>query len=339
MLVAVLKRVLWICTLPPLIGTVVPMMPGVVPPALSIAKMNQDSMQIDSQVPGIGKVRPVFGVASPGAPNDLGALNALALAVGSKPRLVTWYEHWGYDTNFPETEVSAVAATGAVPEITWMPWQPLKVEDPAYTLDSITQGAHDPYINKWARQVSAYGHPVVLRFAHEMNGDWYPWGVGVNGNDPGDFAAAWRHVHNVFSATGATNVTWKWSPNVLWEDMDLRSLYPGDRFVDQVALDGYNWSTVKAGSSWQSFREVFEKSVTVVRDITHQPLFIGEVGCPEVGGDKAAWISDMFETLERHPEIGGFTWFDYDKETDWRVASSRDSVASFTTGLRKYRYR
>ena len=46
---------------------------------------------------------------------------------------------------------------------------------------------------------------------------------------------------------------------------------------------------------------------------------------------------EMFATLAEHPEIRGFTWLDYDKETDWRVASSQSSVSSFAAGLATYR--
>jgi hypothetical protein len=46
----------------------------------------------------------------------------------------------------------------------------------------------------------------MLRFGHEVNGNGYPWAEGVNGNGPGDHVAAWHHVHEVFTAAGATNV-------------------------------------------------------------------------------------------------------------------------------------
>ena len=41
---------------------------------------------------------------------------------------------------------------------------------------------HDALIDRWAAQVAAYRRPVMLRFAAEMNGDWRPWAIGVNGN-------------------------------------------------------------------------------------------------------------------------------------------------------------
>ena len=91
--------------------------------------------------------------------------------------------------------------------------------------------------------------PLLLRFAHEMNADWYPWD-GVRASAPGThdgparYVAAWRHVHAVFAAAGATNVRWVWSPNhrsipaAAWND--AARYYPGDDVVDWIGVDGYD---------------------------------------------------------------------------------------------------
>ena len=49
----------------------------------------------------------------------------------------------------------------------------------------------------------------------------------------------------------------------------------------------------------------------------------------EIGGDKAARITGMFAWLDQHPEVRGVTWFDFAKETDWRIESSDASLAAF----------
>ncbi len=60
---------------------------------------------------------------------------------------------------------------------------------------------------------------------------------------------------------------------------------------------------------------------------------LGEVASAEQGGSKAAWTTSLFRLLAAHPEVVAFTWFDLDKETDWRVESSASSVRSFRAGL------
>ena len=224
------------------------------------------------------------------------------------------------------------------PVVTWEPWDPADgVDQPTYALSRITAGRHDAYISSWARQVRSYGRPLVIRFGHEMNGSWYPWSAQANGNTPADYVAAFRHVRAVFVKAGATNVAWSWSPNVPYDgSVPLAQVYPGDAHVDRVALDGYNWSTLQPASGWQSFWDVMDEGVAQVTALTDEPLFIGETASPEAGGDKAAWISGLFATLVAHPEIRGFSWFHFDKETDWRIDSSAASLDAFRAGLATY---
>jgi beta-mannanase len=246
-----------------------------------------------------------------------------------------WYQQWAGAGGFPSDAADRVAATGAVPEITWEPWNAADgTTQPAYSLSAIAFGQQDAYIRSWATSIARWGKPLRLRFAHEMNGSWYPWAEGVNGNATGSYSAAWRHVHDLFVASGARNVIWVWSPNVSYPgSMGLTGLFPGDSYVDEVALDGYNWSTLQAGTTWQSFAQIFQPSLDELHAITARPASIGEVASTEVGGDKAQWITDMFTTLKATPAIRGFTWFDFAKETDWRVDSSAASAAAFRAGL------
>jgi beta-mannanase len=297
----------------------------------------------DARTPRAGAARTVVtprmvGVAVPGAPTDLAPLADLTSKLGQAPGQVTWYAAWSSVPDFPATDAARVAATGATPEVTWEPWDPAAgTSQPAYSLDQIAAGAHDAYVARWAREIRAYGKPVVIRFAHEMNGSWYPWAEGVNGNGPGDFVAAWRHVVDVFRAQKATNVTWTWAPNVPYTgSTPLAQLYPGDSYVSRVGLDGYNWSTLQPGSTWQSFSQVFSPGLAQLASLTAKPVYIAETGSPELGGDKAAWINGMWATLAAHPEVRGITWFDFNKEADWRIDSSDASLAAFAGGMRTF---
>ena len=113
----------------------------------------------------------------------------------------------------------------------------------ATALASIIDGSHDAYIDMFAKSIlKQFGHPVTIRLMHEMNGNWYPWGLGVNGNRPGQYVAAWQHVHDRFTALGVTDVSWMWAPNAVYTgSAPLAPLYPGDAYVDAVGLSNYNW--------------------------------------------------------------------------------------------------
>lgn len=279
-----------------------------------------------------------LGLTMDGAPWDMTGMDALSDAVGRRPDLVMWYAAWSDRAAFPATQASDVVARGATPVITWEPWNPANgVDQPTYALAKIAGGAHDSYISSWAKQIKTWGKPVVLRWGHEMNGSWYPWSAQANGNTPADYVRAFRHVRGIFDKAGATNVAWSWSPNVSYPgSVPLSQVFPGSTYVDRVALDGYNWSTLLEGTVWTSFWDTFAPSIAEVTALTGKPIFIGETASTEVGGDKAAWVRGLFATMKAHPEIRGFTWFQHDKETDWRIDSSASSLDAFRDGLATY---
>ena len=278
-----------------------------------------------------------YGIAAPGLPTDASTVTALSSALGQAPAVAAFYDQWATATDFAATAASGLVADGYTPEVTWEPWDPTAgVTQPAYSLAAISSGSFDTYITRWAKQIRSWGHPLRLRFAQEANGNWYPWAEGVNGNGPGSYVAAWRHVHSIFARQKVTNVTWIWSPNVPYTGSTaLSELYPGDTYVDEVALDGYNWGTTQTWSSWQSFSQVFGPGLAQLAALTSRPATLGEVASTEIGGDKASWITDMFTQLQQsYPAVRGFVWFDFDKETDWRIDSSTTSEQAFGAGVR-----
>ncbi|QWC85524.1 hypothetical protein KLP28_01710 [Nocardioidaceae bacterium] len=279
-----------------------------------------------------------WGVTIPRVPGELDRLDRVVRLTGRAPDRVMWYASWAAFEDFPTQLARRVARRGALPEISWEPWDPAGGrQQPRYDLAGIAAGDNDRYLRRWARQAEAYGKPVVIRFMHAMNGDWYPWGAGRRGVRAADHVAAWRHVVETFRDVGAHNVIWSWSPNVPFPgSVPLDSLFPGDRWVDRVALDGYNWAGFRPGTSWTSFADVMGEGLDQLADLSDRPAYIGEVGCPERGGDKARWVRCMFATAAEDPRIRGLTWFDFRKEADWRIDSSPASAAAFRQGLRDY---
>ena len=280
----------------------------------------------------------LFGVATEGGPTDTAGLAAFESHAGKKVSLYSDYRSFYYDPNFPTAAADAVRSRGETPMITWEPWDPRSgsASQPAYSLAAIASGAQDALISRWASQVKGWGQPLWLRFAHEMNGDWYPWAEKVNGNRPGDYVAAWRHVHDIFQRAGVTNVTWVWSPNVLMPNTpSLASLYPGDAYVDWLGVDGYNWG----GSSWQSFDSVFGSTLAELHRLSSKPIVIGETASSEAGGSKAQWIQQLFAGMARDSSIKAFVWFNLKKEADWRIESSPAAQQAFSAGIADSRYR
>ena len=87
-------------------------------------------------------------------------------------------------------------------------------------------------------------------------------------------------------------------------------------------------------SSWESFTQVFQYSYDELAARTTKPIMICEMGSTEKGGGKAAWTTDTFSKLKtRFPRVVSLTWFNINKETDWRIQSSTRNLKAFRKGI------
>jgi hypothetical protein len=290
-----------------------------------------------------GGRRVLFGASTPPGVRDLTGLDAFEQAAGRRAAVFNFYAGWAIPRDrFHPAAMAAVAARGTIPMVTWEPWDFRKgtVDQPDYSLARIGAGAYDDLIRRWAYAAKRYGGPIFLRFAHEMNGRFYPWCEGVNGNGPGSYVRAWRHVYDVVASVGADNVRWVWAPNVEYaHTTPFRELYPGDAYVDWVGLDGYNGGTALPWGGWHSFDQIFASSIRDLRAVApDKPIMISEVASTEKGGSKAAWIRDFFDSLAHRQNVRAFVWFNWSKETDWRIQSSPEAEQAFATGVADPRY-
>jgi beta-mannanase len=230
---------------------------------------------------------------------------------------------------------------GSIPFFSWASQAtPASLNQPDFQLSDVISGAHDAYIREFAEEARDWGHPFFLRFNWEMNGNWFAWMEGVNGNQPGEYVAAWRHVHDIFTSVGATNATWVWCPNVDpgGKLRDLASLYPGDEYVDWTGLDGYNWGTNPSGpKGWMSFDELYASTYEYITETIapSKPMAIGEIGATEHGGSKSAWIEDALTSVSTYyPMVRAMLWFEkYDDGMDWPIETSSGATAAFAAGI------
>ena len=312
---------------------------------LTVATLRPKQMSANASQPHAATSLLYYGVHVPGRLNTLSAVTAFENDAQKSASIVMWYQGSGTQDksrNFETSWMNNVRNHGSIPLVSWEPWNyTLGTNQPAYSLQNIINGNFDAYITKWAQASKSWGHPYFLRFAAEMNGNWYPWSEQVNGNSAGQYVKAWQHVHNIFSAQKVTNVTWVWSPNTEHTgSTSLAELYPGAAYVDWVGMDGYNWSTV-SGHRWQSFSSIFSRTYKDLLALSlGKPLMVAETASAEVGGDKAAWITDAFTTqlATKFPQIKAVIWFNENKETDWRIESSASAQAAFASALSSSMY-
>jgi len=290
----------------------------------------------------------VFGLAA----DSFSDIAAVTSETGSAPNQYTEFIKWNWNaseneySSFPTAIAQQLAAEGVTLEVTWMSQDSassVTAQPAAYTDAAIAAGSQDAYLTSWANAIKAFGQPVVIRLDPEMNGNWEAYSPGNNGNTADSFIAMWRHVVNVFRSAGATNAIWSWSPNAPGQPTSLPAVFPGGSYVDRVGIDNYNWGTTQTASAdgwnsrWESASDVFGAGVGQLESLApNKPIYLEETGSAEQGGSKAAWIQGMWSYLASNTEIRGFTWFDFDKEADWRIDSSASSAAAFKAGVAGY---
>lgn len=243
--------------------------------------------------------------------------------------------YYAFGMRFPSGLEEWDLANGRIPLISWE----------GTRLSDITSGKHDALIRARADGVKALGKRVFIRWAWEMNGNWYAWSGARNGANTtaaARYRAAWRRVVSIFRARGATNAVWVWSPN--HANIPARSwnrwqnYYPGHSWVDWVGIDGYNWGRSRSWSRWQDFRAIFGPVYASYRSA--KPIMIAETASTDVGGDKARWIRiASFQIKRYYPSIAAVVWFHVNKEEDWRATSSSTVLRSFRAMSRETYFR
>jgi len=257
------------------------------PPALASQVTSPSPIPLAGKVEADSK-RTYIGVFKPDAPFDTTSLDSYSDVSDRTPAIVMWYQPWavGMANRFDGAACASVIQRGAVPLITWEPWSPSPggpsdaANQPDFALSSINTGRYDGYIRSWAKQIKAFGGPVMLRPLHEMNGNWYPWSGMANGNKPEEYVVAWRHIHDIFAEEGAANVTWVWSIN--WNSVPIGSrnayevYYPGDEYVDWTAISGFNWGTSRPKYQWMTFDQIYHEPLAYL-ETKRKPIMLAEI--------------------------------------------------------------
>ncbi|MGQ0827978.1 MAG: glycosyl hydrolase [Bacteroidota bacterium] len=253
----------------------------------------------------------------------------------------------------PGEGVRKLLDNGYMPIISWEPlFQGYSRLDPVQPrLGNIINGDYNSYIDAFADKIKTYDDTVIIRFMHEFEGDWYPWSIIHNGQDPSKYIAAFRKVVDRFRNRGAENVKWMWCLNADYAPYEYYNwsvkAYPGDSYVDIVATDIYNTHYPESLPWWMSFRyKTAESYYYLTKYFSNKPLMICEIGCRErENGEnpssqtKGEWIAQMDKELQSNfSRIKGLVFLSANHLGDWRVNSSPAALSSMTENIWKDDY-
>jgi hypothetical protein len=278
-----------------------------------------------------------FGVSVAGAPASLQPLQVIAAQTHKTPNLVEYFQDWTHP--FDTASARQACDAGILPALTWESWSwedafggATAFSQPSYSPSRIAAGAYDGYIRRTAQAIKSLGCPIMLRLDQEPNGQWYPWGLGTAGmhNTAAEYVAMWRHVWGIFHAVGVHNVIWVWSPNFLYRSglNHLSSLYPGDRYVDAVGIDGYLLHPADKPAI------IYDPTLRELRGIAgDKPWLISETGVA-TGPHQAAQITALLHAVATNKRLIGLVYLDRDAtRANWTFSASAASLQAFRHGI------
>jgi|ERR1039457_672561 hypothetical protein len=262
-----------------------------------------------------------LGVHEQDAPHSYFDVDQFAQAIGRQPNLVSYYSPWlaPFQVGFATLATEHGALTL------------IQMDPKGVSLASIAAGRYDDFLQSYAAAVKAFRTRVILSFGHEMNGNWYSW--GYQHTPAAVFVAAWRHIVTVFRESGARNVIWLWTVNIIDNDNPIHipnpaPWWPGKSYVTWVGIDGYYYL------SSSSFAQVFGPTIVAVRALTGDPILIAETGA-DVAAGQPAKINDLFAGIRAYG-LYGFVWFDENVEgRAWRL-SSPGAFAAFRRDAQEF---
>jgi hypothetical protein len=195
--------------------------------------------------------------------------------------------------------------------VSWEPWRPVPTAlgsfaqfqpQPGYRNGDIARGVQDAYVTRFAASLARFPGQVDLRWAHEMNGSWYPWSHG-----PASYRAAWRRIVRLFHRAGARNVRFVWSVNpnlyqrsAAWQRV-TRRYWPGSRYVDAVGMTMIDFGGAK---DYRVAR--FAPRLDVLRRTYRKPIVLTEVNTDYDG--RVGWLRNFRRLVERTPGIDSVFW-------------------------------
>lgn len=268
-----------------------------------------------------------WGLFEPSAPETFSYLKPLEAAMDHTFPILLRYQ--SLEENAPIRGLSKAYDQGRYVELTLQTVNPGLANalrsnaenDNARIVYQVLDGQYDDYLHDYAVRLKTFGHPVLFRLNNEMNGDWCWYSAYYTSKDADLYIALWKYIHGIFMAEGVDNVLWVWNPHDVsrpdfkWNH--FLAYYPGDEYVDIIGLTGYNTGTYFPGEQWREFDTIYQPIYNEYSAIFPKPLMITEFASSSVGGDKAAWLHNMFNSIDKYPAIKVAIWWsgiDYDEK-------------------------
>ncbi|MFJ8541076.1 glycoside hydrolase family 26 protein [Streptomyces sp. NPDC093586] len=200
---------------------------------------------------------------------------------------------------------------------------------------NIASGRYDEEIlDPQIRRIKAYGKRVFLSFDQETDAR-----IKEGAGTPEEFVAAYRHLHDRFRELGADNVVWVWTVSgYLGSARQMKALYPGDAYVDWIAMDQYNYYQCHDTTDWKDFLRSQQPSYEWLRaNVTDEkPVMLAEFAtAPDADNPvrQRDWYTQIPAAVKKLPEVKALV--------HWNRPTSDEAACDLTVddgpGLEGYR--
>lgn len=191
--------------------------------------------------------------------------------------------------------------------------QPSLEHEAGNDLLRLLDGYYDEFLDAYIKDIADFGHPVLFRFANEMNGDWCEYSGYQMSLDTELFREMYKYVYSFFEKHNADNVIWVWNPNgksfpnFNWNMEEM--YYPGDEYVDVLGLTFYNTGNFYEGETWIEFKDLYKPLYETSMKKYDMPFMITEFSCARAGGSKEEWTKTMLSEIGDYENIKVAIWW------------------------------
>jgi len=179
-------------------------------------------------------------------------------------------------------------------------------------LEEIVNGKYDDNLKKIGTWIKNTNRPVYLRIGYEFDGPH-------NHYNPELYVKTYRYIVEKFRTMGVKNVAYVWHSYANYTERPVIDWYPGDEYVDWVAISYFN-----------TIQKYLDRIVKIARE-HNKPLMIAEATPCGIGvryGEYALkrWYEPFFKFIDAH-DVKAVSYINCDWEAlpMWKGQGWRDS--------------
>lgn len=183
----------------------------------------------------------------------------------------------------------------------------------------VIDGLWDDQIRKYAKAFKEFSHPILFRVNNEMNTDWCTYSGVVTMQDPDIYKMVFDRIYGIFQEEGVDNVIWIFNPQYgnypPASFNNYMNYYPGNDKIQLLGVTKYNTGNYffeLYHEEWNDFKPSFDQlNDLYLQTFPDVPWIVTEFASSSYGGDKVAWMEEMFTYMPTYKNIKAAVWFNW----------------------------